>query len=96
MQKKSKPVSLKTIEKIAEQRQMVLNAIEKCLPNQQKDFLLFMAKQADPISDYSELETTDLLDLFIEFEEDNNDEPLTLTILNDVLEMYVEDFNESL
>ena len=94
MQKKSIPVSLKQIELIAEKRQMVLNSIEKFLPNQQKEFLLFMAKSVDNISNYENLSLTDLTDLFIEFEEENNGLPLTQEIMNELMEIYIPGFKK--
>lgn len=94
MQKKTNQVSVEQIEEMSEKRRMVLNSIDNYLPNQQHEFLLYMAKAADPISNYDDLEITDLVDLFIEFEEDNNEEGLTSETMHGVLRIYVDMLNQ--
>ena len=93
MQKKPNQVLLE-LEAISEKRRMVLNSIDNYLPNQQHEFLLYMAKEADPISNYDDLATIDLVDLFIEFEEDNNEEGLTSETMDGILRIYVDMLNE--
>lgn len=96
MQKKSKNVSLKQLELVSLKKQLVLNSIKTNLPNQEKEFLLFMANSANSFADYTKLEIMDLVDLFIEFEEEECEEVLTEKLIDELMLIYVPAFKTGL
>jgi predicted glycosyl hydrolase (DUF1957 family) len=75
-----------------QKKAMLLEKITKQIPGQEREFLEFMAESANSANDYSKYTLEDLLECFIEFEEAENGEELTLEIMDDVLPMYVEGF----
>lgn len=95
MQKKSNQLSLNEINLLrVKKRLMVQDSIKIHFPDKEKDFLLFMAKSADNISNYENLSLADLTDLFIEFEEENNGQSLTQEIMNELMEVYIPGFKK--
>jgi hypothetical protein len=74
--------------------QMLLKALSKLIPGQEKEFLEFMAKTSNSGMDYSEASTDELASNFISFEEENNDEEFTSEVMKDVLKIYIPGFKK--
>jgi hypothetical protein len=68
---------------------MVLEKISKLLPAQETEFLIFMAKTVNFSLDYTGMPVDTLLDMFIEFEESQNETELTDSITDELLSIYV-------
>jgi len=76
-----------------EKRKMLLDKLKNLVPGQEKEFLEFMAAaDGDMEMDYSNKSLESLLDGFIRFEEDNNDEEFTEEVADEVLNIYVPGF----
>ncbi len=73
-------------------RTMLLTKISEQLPGQEREFLEFMAGTVNAFEKWSEKSMDELLDSFIAFEENENDEELTESVTDQVLEVYVEGF----
>jgi hypothetical protein len=71
---------------------MLLTKISNQLPGQEKEFLEFMAGTVNSSINWETKSIEELLNNFIEFEEDNNEEELTEEVVDQVLEIYVEGF----
>jgi hypothetical protein len=72
----------------------LLSKIEKLVPSQEREFLVFMAESGNSYEDYSNYSLEELLNTFIEFEEGENGEELTPEIMDEVLEIYIEGFGD--
>jgi hypothetical protein len=72
----------------------LLSKIEKLVPSQEREFLVFMAESGNSYEDYSNYSLEELLNTFIEFEENENGEELTPEIMDEVLEIYIEGFGD--
>jgi hypothetical protein len=75
-----------------EKRKMLLDKIKTRVPGQEREFLEFMGMSANSFEDYSKYSMDDLLDAFIGFEEDHNEEELTGEITDEALDIYVPGF----
>lgn len=73
-------------------RQMVQTTVKQQLRSKDKQFLVFMANLADEDTDFSKTSTSDLLDNFIEFEEQNTGQELTQEKMNELMKEYVPAF----
>ena len=73
---------------------ILLSKIEKLVPSQEREFLVFMAESGNSYEDYSNYSLEELLNTFIEFEENENGEELTPEIMDEVLEIYIEGFED--
>ena len=73
---------------------ILLSKIEKLVPSQEREFLVFMAESGNSYEDYSNYSLEELLNTFIEFEENENGEELTPEIMDEVLEIYIEGFGD--
>jgi hypothetical protein len=73
-------------------RKMLLTKISNQLPGQEREFLEFMAGTVNSFTNWESKSMEELLNCFIEFEEDNNEEELTEEVVDQVLEIYVEGF----
>ena len=73
-------------------RKMLLTKISNQLPGQEREFLEFMAGTVNSFTNWESKSMDELLNCFIEFEEDNNEEELTEEVVDQVLEIYVEGF----
>jgi len=73
-------------------RKMLLTKISNQLPGQEREFLEFMAGTVNSFTNWGSKSMEELLNCFIEFEEDNNEEELTEEVVDQVLEIYVEGF----
>jgi hypothetical protein len=72
----------------------LLSKIEKLVPSQEREFLVFMAESGNSYEDYSNYSLEELLNTFIEFEENENGEELTPEIMDEVLEIYIGGFED--
>jgi|TARA_B110000977_G_C10973508_1_gene453253 hypothetical protein len=78
-----------------QKREILLNKISSKIPGREKEFLIFMmeADGGDFTSpDMNIYSMDDLLNSFISFEEDNNEEELTPEIMDEVLQIYIPGF----
>jgi hypothetical protein len=73
-------------------RKMLLTKISNQLPGQEREFLEFMAGTVNSFTNWESKSMEELLNCFIEFEEDTNEEELTEEVVDQVLEIYVEGF----
>lgn len=73
-------------------KQMVLKRLTELVPNQENEFLIFITELGDPFLKTSDLSQDKLLELFITFEEQENEIELDNEILNEVLDIYVPAF----
>jgi hypothetical protein len=73
-------------------RKMLLTKISNQLPGQEREFLEFMAGTVNSFTNWESKSMEVLLNCFIEFEEDTNEEELTEEVVDQVLEIYVEGF----
>jgi len=73
-------------------RKMLLTKISNQLPGQEREFLEFMAGTVNSFTNWENKSMEELLNCFIEFEEDTNEEELTEEVVDQVLEIYVEGF----
>jgi len=77
-----------------EKREMLLKELNKRTPGREKEFLEFIAMaDGSGVIDNSKTSLEDLLNGFIYFEEDNNEEEFTEEIMEVVLETYLKGFN---
>ena len=72
--------------------QMLLNRLRELIPDQEGEFLEFMAKTTNSGMDYTGVDDFQLAQNFIDFEEDENDEEFTSQVMNDVLGTYIPAF----
>ena len=72
--------------------QMLLNRLSELIPGQEQEFLEFMAKTTNSAMDYTGVDTNELAQNFIDFEEDENDEEFTSELMNDALKIYIPAF----
>jgi hypothetical protein len=70
----------------------LLNKITAQLPGQEREFLEFMGGEANSFIDWSKKSMEELLNSFIEFEEDNNGMELDEDTMDQVLEIYIPGF----
>lgn len=85
-----KPVKF-TLEQLmatTKKREMVLKVIETHFPEGVKEFLLYMAHSANPFANYANCEVIDLVDYFIEFEEQENEGRLTESLMEQLMWVY--------
>jgi len=71
---------------------MLLNRLRELIPDQEGEFLEFMAKTTNSGMDYTGVDDFQLAQNFIDFEEDENDEEFTSQVMNDVLGTYIPAF----
>lgn len=71
---------------------MLLNRLSELIPDQEQEFLEFMAKITNSAMDYTGVDTSELAQSFISSEEDENDEEFTSEVMNDVLGTYIPAF----
>lgn len=86
--KKPAKLTLEQLMAISKKREMVLKVIESHFPEEVKEFLIYMAKGSNPFANYSYCEVVDLVDFFIEFEEEENENGLTETIMEQLMLVY--------
>jgi hypothetical protein len=67
---------------------MVFKEISKVFPNEELEFLRFMALTVNNTIDYSSYSIGDLLTGFINFEESENEETLTPKTMRELLGIY--------
>lgn len=73
--------------------QMVLNKLKTLLPGQEREFLEFMGEcSGGEFIDFNKYSLEDLVDMFIDFEESNNEEELNEECLDEVLKIYIPGF----
>lgn len=70
-------------------KEILLNKLNVLIPGREKEFLEFMGKNENPFDDWSILTLDELLESFIEFEEDNCGEELTEEMLDEILPLYI-------
>jgi hypothetical protein len=80
----------------SEKKSMLLSKLKSLVPGKEKAFLEFMGEAADSSQDYSGYSMGELLDMFIDFEENENGEEFTSEIADEVLTMYVRGFKRFL
>ena len=73
---------------------ILLSKVKELVPSQEREFLVFVAESGNSFEDYSNYSLEELLDNFIEFEENENEEELTPEIMDEVLEIYIEGFED--
>jgi hypothetical protein len=73
-------------------RTMLLKKLNQQIPNQEKEFLVFMGGTINFSIKWEEKSLEELLDSFIKFEEDNNEVELTEKIINKLLKIYIPGF----
>jgi hypothetical protein len=70
-------------------KEMLLGKLNILIPGREREFLEFMGMNENSFEDWSKFSMEELLESFINFEEENNEEELTEEILDEVLEMYI-------
>lgn len=70
----------------------LLNKITAQLPGQEREFLEFMGGEANSFIKWGEKSMEELLNSFIEFEEDNNEMELDENTMDQVLAIYIPGF----
>jgi hypothetical protein len=75
-----------------EKREMLLKKLNVLVKGREKEFLEFMGMGENSFRDWSKLSLEELLDSFIYFEEDNNEEEFTEEVMEEVLEIYIPGF----
>jgi hypothetical protein len=70
-------------------KEILLKKLTILIPGKEKEFLEFMGMNEDSFKDWSKLSMDELLESFIEFEEENSGEEIDEEILDEILEMYV-------
>ena len=78
-----------------QKRKILLNKISSIIPGREKEFLIFMGKADGGVTmdiDWNAYSMDDLLNSFISFEEDNNEEELTPEIMDEALRIYIPGF----
>jgi hypothetical protein len=73
-------------------KEILLSKITKLTPGQEKEFLQFMALEANSFGDFEDSSLDELLDNFISFEEEENEEELTPEDMDELLSRYVGGF----
>lgn len=79
-------------------KEMLLKRLTELVPNQENDFLKFIVNLGNPFLKTSDLSQDELLELFITFEEEENEFildnkfELNNEILNEMLSIYVPAF----
>ena len=86
--KKPVKITLEQLIAISKKREMVLKVIETHFPKEVKEFLIYMAKGANPFANYANCEVIDLVDFFIEFEEQENEGRLTKVVMEQLMLVY--------
>lgn len=71
---------------------VLLNKITAQLPGQEREFLEFMGGEANSFIKWGEKSMEELLNSFIEFEEDNNEMELDEDTMDQVLKIYIPGF----
>jgi hypothetical protein len=78
-----------------EKREMLLKNLNVLVKGREREFLLFMEEVDGSLSEERTNEELDvLLDSFIYFEEDNNEEEFTEEIMEEVLNIYIPGFEK--
>ena len=77
-----------------EKRFMLLKRLTVLVEGREKEFLEFMGMGENSFRDWSKLSLEELLDSFIGFEEDNNEEEFTEEIMGEVLNIYIPGFEK--
>jgi hypothetical protein len=75
-----------------QKKTMLLESITKQIPGQEREFLEFMASTGNSFIDWSSKSTDELLESFIEFEEENNEMELDKKTTNQLLKIYIPGF----
>ena len=70
----------------------LLNKITAQLPGQEREFLEFMGGETNSFIKWGEKSMEELLNSFIEFEEDNNEMELDEDTMDQVLKIYIPGF----
>jgi len=78
-----------------EKREMLLKKLNVLVKGREREFLLFMEKVDGSLSEERTNEDLDiLLNSFIYFEEDNNEEEFTEEVMEEVLNIYIPGFEK--
>ena len=78
-----------------EKREMLLKRLNVLVKGREREFLLFMEKVDGSLSEERTNEDLDiLLNSFIYFEEDNNEEEFTEEVMEEVLNIYIPGFEK--
>jgi site-specific DNA-adenine methylase len=72
----------------------LLKKIQKQLPNQEREFLEFMGGTVNFFINWKEKSLDELLETFINFEEEESGEELTEKAMNKVLKIYIPGFKD--
>ena len=72
-----------------QKKTMLLTKITNQIPGQEREFLEFMGGTANSFQDWSSKTMDELLESFIEFEENENEVELTEEIVNELLKIYI-------
>lgn len=75
-----------------EKREMLLKKLNVLIEGREREFLEFMGMGENSFRDWSKLSLEELLDSFIYFEEDNNEEEFTEEVMEEVLDIYIPGF----
>ena len=75
-----------------EKREMLLKRLNVVVEGREREFLEFMGMGENSCRDWSKLSLEELLDSFIGFEEDHNEEEFIEEVMEDVLNVYIKGF----
>jgi hypothetical protein len=73
-------------------RTVLMEKLTKLIPGQEREFLVFMGGTSNSFINWEEKSLEELLNSFIEFEEENNEVELTKKIINQLLKIYIPGF----
>jgi hypothetical protein len=77
-----------------EKREMLLKRLNVLVEGREREFLEFMGMGENSFRDWSKLSLEELLNSFIGFEEDNNEEEFTEEVMEEVLNIYTPGFEK--
>jgi len=73
-------------------RTVLMEKLTKLIPDQEREFLVFMGGTSNSFINWEEKSLEELLNSFIEFEEENNEVELTEEIIDQLLKIYIPGF----